>query len=243
MDCCSSSNSSTASAWGPLYALIAVGYTVVYGIVQLINFAHGEVFMIGAFGAYTTWIVLLGRHRLVGMLLCCMILGGMVVAVATAVLMERFAYRPLRNAPRLAPLITAIGISIFLQEIVRLFYGRIPGLPDAKRNIPFPAVIEGFTGSPLQSSAGSPFSGPRSSRSARSPSARRSCGGSSTRPGMGRAMQAVSQDPDTARLMGIDVDKVIVIAFAVGAALAAIAGVAQGLRTATSSSGWALWRA
>jgi branched-chain amino acid transport system permease protein len=212
---------------GSLYALIAVGYTVVYGIVQLINFAHGEVFMIGAFGALTTYIVLF-KDTTAWWVLLVMILGGMVAAVATAVLMERVAYRPLRHAPRLAPLITAIGISIFLQEIVRLYYGRIPGLPDAKQNIPFPAV-EGFTGSPFVV-GGVTFQRP----------ALFTMGAlvlsaaflwwfiNTTR--QGRAMQAVSQDPDTARLMGIDVDKVIVIAFAVGAALAAIAGVAQGLQ-------------
>ena len=102
---------------GALYALIAVGYTVVYGIVQLINFAHGEIFMIGAFGALSTWIVLGwatgGSTAWWNMPL--MLVGGMLVAVLTAVVMERFAYRPRRNAPRLAPLITAIGISVFLQ--------------------------------------------------------------------------------------------------------------------------------
>ena len=150
-----------------------------------------------------------------------LLVGGMLVAVLTAVVMERFAYRPLRNAPRLAPLITAIGISIFLQEFIRLFYGEIPGFPDAKAAIPFPQ-IEFFTGDAVD------------------------VGGQLINRGTffiiaalvvcwaflwwfvnktatGRAMQAVSQDPDTSRLMGIDVDRIIVIAFAVGAALAAIA--------------------
>jgi len=215
---------------GALYALIAVGYTVVYGIIQLINFAHGEIFMIGAFGALSTWIVLGwatgGSTAWWNMPL--MLVGGMLVAVLTAVVMERFAYRPLRNAPRLAPLITAIGISIFLQEFIRLFYGEIPGFPDAKAAIPFPQ-IEFFTGDAVD------------------------VGGQLINRGTffiiaalvvcwaflwwfvnktatGRAMQAVSQDPDTSRLMGIDVDRIIVIAFAVGAALAAIAGVAHGVR-------------
>src|SRR3954471_10726970 len=87
---------------GALYALIAVGYTVVYGIVQLINFAHGEIFMIGAFGALAVW--LLFAQRSVGLwVLPLMLIGGVVFAVGTALLTERFAYRPLRNAPRLAP--------------------------------------------------------------------------------------------------------------------------------------------
>ena len=98
---------------GSLYALIAVGYTVVYGIVQLINFAHGEVFMIGAFGALTTYLLLFqGQTAL--WILPILVIGAVAASVGTAVVMERVAYRPLRNAPRLAPLITAIGISIFL---------------------------------------------------------------------------------------------------------------------------------
>ncbi len=212
---------------GSLYALIAVGYTVVYGIVQLINFAHGEVFMIGAFGALSTYVLFFADTTAWWVLLV-MIVGAMLAAVTTAVLMERIAYRPLRSAPRLAPLITAIGISVFLQELVRLYYGRIPGLPDAKQRIPFPA-IEGFTGQALQV-GGVTFQRP----ALFTMGATVLCGvllwWFINRTRQGRAMQAVSQDPDTARLMGIDVDRVIVIAFAVGAALAAIAGVAQGLQ-------------
>ena len=151
-----------------------------------------------------------------------------VVGVLVAVLTERFAYRPLRNAPRLAPLITAIGISVFLQELVRLFYGRIPGFPDSLAAIPFPQ-IEVFTGPAVDVGGilvqrGTFFT----------------LGALAVcwvflwwfvnRTKTGRAMLATSQDPDTARLMGIDVDKIITVAFVVGAALAAIAGVAHGLR-------------
>ena len=92
---------------------IAVGYTVVYGIIQLINFAHGEIFMIGAFGALTAWILIPGESRnLVAADHADCRHGGLVGISLT----ERFAYRPLRNAPRLAPLITAIGVSVFLQD-------------------------------------------------------------------------------------------------------------------------------
>ena len=133
---------------GALYALIAVGYTVVYGIIQLINFAHGEIFMIGAFGALTAWILIPGESLGIWQLPI-MLVVGMVAAVGTSLLTERFAYRPLRNAPRLAPLITAIGVSVFLQEFVRLFYGRIPGFPDARRAIPFPQ-IDYVTGPAIQ---------------------------------------------------------------------------------------------
>lgn len=218
---------------GALYALVAVGYTVVYGIVQLINFAHGEIFMVGSFGAYATWL-LMGQPTnwdtvtTLTVMLPVMLIGGIVASVTVALITERFAYRPLRNAPRLAPLISAIGVSVFLQEAVRLFYGRIPGFPDAKSAVPFPSIA-GISGGTI------------------------AIGGvliqMSTvftlvalvictvflwyfvnRTKTGRAMVATSQDPDTARLMGINVDRVIVAAFAVGAGLAAVAGVAHGLR-------------
>ncbi|WP_370892974.1 branched-chain amino acid ABC transporter permease [Janibacter sp. GXQ6167] len=213
---------------GSLYALIAVGYTVVYGIVQLINFAHGEVFMIGAFGALSTYLIL-GLETTSLWVLPLMIIGAMIASVGTAVLMERVAYRPLRGAPRLAPLITAIGISVFLQEFVRLFYDKIPftDFPSAKQKIPFPQ-IDVVTGPAVE------IFGVSIQRAAiftigclLMASAALWWFINRTKPG--RGMQAVSQDPDTARLMGINVDRVIVIAFAVGAALAAIAGVAQGL--------------
>ena len=129
---------------GSLYALIAVGYTVVYGIVQLINFAHGEIFMVGAFGAFATWMLLGSAHRLGRgrcRCSCCfplMILGGVLASVRVALLTERFAYRPLRNAPRLAPLISAIGVSVFLQEFVRLFYGQHPRIPGRQERDPVP---------------------------------------------------------------------------------------------------------
>ena len=206
---------------GSLYALIAVGYTVVYGIVQLINFAHGEVFMIGAFGALATWSVLF-EGNLALWVLPIMMLGAIIASVGVAVLMERFAYRPLRNAPRLAPLITAIGVSVFLQEAVRLFY------PGAKSKLPFPP-IEVVTGPALQ------IGGLTIQRSAIfTVGALVICAALLwyfvNRTKLGRGMQAVSQDPDTARLMGINVDRIIVVAFILGAVLAAVAGVAQGLQ-------------
>ena len=212
---------------GSLYALIAVGYTVVYGIVQLINFAHGEVFMIGAFGALSTWFVLF-RDQTSIWVLPVMIVGAVIASVVTAVVMERIAYRPLRNAPRLAPLITAIGISVFLQEFVRLFYGYVPGFPSAKSKLPFPA-IEGVTGAPF-TLLGVTIQRPALFTMGCLLVCALFLGWFINRTKQGRAMQAVSQDPDTARLMGIDVDRIIVVAFALGAALAAIAGVAQGLQ-------------
>ena len=212
---------------GALYALIAVGYTMVYGIVQLINFAHGEIFMIGAFGALTAWILVPGESLGIWMLPL-MLVVGIAASVGIALLMERFAYRPLRSAPRLAPLITAIGVSIFLQEFIRLFFGRIPGFPDAKRAIPFPQ-IEYVTGPAIQI-------GPITIQRAAlfTMVALFVCWAFMNiyvnRTRVGRAMQATSQDPDTARLMGVNVDRIIMVAFALGAALAAVAGLAWGLR-------------
>jgi branched-chain amino acid transport system permease protein len=216
---------------GSLYALIAVGYTVVYGIVQLINFAHGEVFMIGAFGALSTYLVLFDDQTNVW-ILPIMMIGAIVASVAVAVAMERVAYRPLRNAPRLAPLITAIGISVFLQEAVRLFYDKIPGtdFPSAKQRIPFPQ-IDVVTGPAIQiGDVTIQRAGVFTMASLAVCSAVLWYFVNRTR--LGRGMQAVSQDPDTARLMGINVDRIIVVAFALGAVLAAIAGVAQGLQNA-----------
>ncbi|MBF9070907.1 branched-chain amino acid ABC transporter permease [Streptacidiphilus fuscans] len=202
---------------GAMYGLIAVGYTMVYGIIQLINFAHGEIFMTGAFGALAVWSQLKSDIS-IWLALPLMILGGVVTSTLVAVLAERFAYRPLRNAPRLAPLITAIGLSIFLQQLVWSFPGNtsarpfpsLPGGPYHLGSITFqPADIFVLVVAALSTLFLAYFV--RSTRT-------------------GRAMQATSQDPDTARLMGIDTDKVIVIAFVLGAVFAALAGVSSGLR-------------
>ena len=206
---------------GATYGLIALGYTMVYGIVRLINFAHGEVFMVGAFGGLTlyNWLpTSMQEHAWVALPLMIIFAAG--VAVALALLIERIAYRPLRTASRLAPLITAIGVSIFLQEAVRLYY------PKAKSARPFPRLL---------------------------PSGAIDLGGVSIQytslfvivvalvlmvglqtfvrtSQTGKAMRATSQDPDTAKLMGINTDRIIVITFAIGAALAGVAGVMHGMR-------------
>ncbi|WP_068258354.1 branched-chain amino acid ABC transporter permease [Janibacter limosus] len=222
---------------GSLYALIAVGYTVVYGIIQLINFAHGEIFMIGAFGALSTSLILFpGQTALWTLPL--ILIGAVAAAVAVAVIMERIAYRPLRNAPRLAPLITAIGISVFLQELVRVGYND-PTLfisnvnpfdfPSAKQKVVFPQV-DGISGESFDL-GGIILQRPAIFTMACLVISAIGLWYYINRTRSGRAMQAVSQDPDTARLMGINVDRIIVTAFAIGAALAAVAGVAYGLQT------------
>lgn len=203
---------------GSMYGLIAIGYTMVYGIVQLINFAHGEIFMTGAFGALTVHL-LLPDGISIWIALPLMLIGGALVSVLVAVGAERFAYRPLRGAPRLAPLITAIGLSLALQQVVFNLY------PDARTSRTFPQISD----VPIHIGSVNVQSGDiflvvaaficmtglaffiRTSRT-------------------GRAMQATAQDPDTAQLMGIDTNKIIVIAFAIGGLFAAVAGVSYGLK-------------
>ena len=122
---------------GSMYGLIAIGYTMVYGIVQLINFAHGEIFMTGGFGALTVYLYVLPDGTSMWIALPLMLIGGGLVSVLIAVGAERFAYRPLRGAPRLAPLITAIGLSLALQQAVCNWY------PDAKTDRTFPGLDAG----------------------------------------------------------------------------------------------------
>lgn len=205
-------------ALGALYGLIAIGYTMVYGIVQLINFAHGEIFMIGGFGALTTYLMLpSGTTLLVAIPL--MIIGGAIASVAVATAAERFAYRPLRGAPRLAPLITAIGLSIVLQQLVWGFY------PDAKKPLSFPE----FGGDSFHLLDNLYLQRADAFILVLAPLCMLALGMFVAKSRSGRAMQATAQDPDTAKLMGINTNRIIVMAFAIGAAFAAVAAVAYGL--------------
>ena len=203
---------------GSMYGLIAVGYTMVYGIVQLINFAHGEIYMTGAFGALTVWTNL-PHGTSIWLALPLMLLGGGIVSVLIAVGAERFAYRPLHTAPRLAPLITAIGLSLALQQAIFIWY---PGADNAK---PFPQLgTHAYHVGSIDIQRGDIFLVASAAicmtflavfvRTSRT----------------GRAMQATAQDPDTAKLMGIDTNRIIVIAFAIGGFFAAVAGLASGLK-------------
>jgi branched-chain amino acid transport system permease protein len=206
---------------GATYGLVALGYTMVYGIVQLINFAHGEIFMLGGFGALTTYLWLPDGTP-AGVALPTMLVGGMAVSVLTAVLMERLAYRPLRNAPRLAPLITALGVSIFLQELVRNFY------PDAKSARVFPQLLDPTK--QLHLPGGVEINFPSVVTIVVAVIGMIAVSTFVRRSRTGRAMQATAQDPDTAKLMGVDTDRIIVTAFVLGASLAALAGLMHGLR-------------
>jgi branched-chain amino acid transport system permease protein len=211
---------------GATIGLIALGYTMVYGIIQLINFAHGEIFMIGAFSglyAYNHFIPESLRGN-TAVALPLVMVAAMAASTAVAVLAERLAYRPLRHAPRLAPLITAIGVSIALQEAIRLFY------PGGKNLQSFPRLISGKSfeigigGGTVSIAYTAVFTVVTAVVLMLALEA------FVNRTRLGKAMRATSQDPETARLMGIDTDKVIVVAFALGGALAGVAGVIQGVR-------------
>lgn len=210
---------------GSTIALIALGYTMVYGIIQLINFAHGEVFMVGSYGglATYTWILPDGIKSNWVIALPLILLAGIIVAVVVAVTMERFAYRPLRNAPRLAPLITALGVSVFLQEAVRVFY------PGATSSLPFPTVF--VKGGYVVEVGDGQFTIPYTGILLIAVTIFLSVGLQAyvTKSRMGRAMRATAADRDTARLMGVNPDRTIVITFVIGGLLAGVAGVLFGV--------------
>ena len=202
---------------GSIYALIALGYTMVYGIIQLINFAHGEVYMIGAFVA----LIVAGVLTIYGFSgAAILLLAGLIAiiyAAAYGYTLERIAYRPLRNAPRLSPLISAIGMSLFLQNYVLLAQ-----TPDF---LPFPELIPEFDFmEPIAHIMGSAeliilvvtvitmIALTLLIRYTR----------------IGKAMRATQQDMIMARLVGVNVDKVISVTFIIGSILAAIGGVLVG---------------
>ena len=198
---------------GSIYALIALGYTMVYGIIELINFAHGEIYMIGAF----TGLIVAGVLASFGF----PALGILVIAVVVAVIyaacygytMEKIAYRPLRGAPRLSPLISAIGMSIFLQNYVLL--------AQTSDFLPFPQLIPEFSIGALGKYLGS--TDLFIIVSTISVCIALTLFIKYTR--LGKAMRATAQNRKMAMLVGVDVDKVISATFVIGSSLAAFGGV------------------
>jgi branched-chain amino acid transport system permease protein len=211
---------------GTIWALIALGYTLVYGIIELINFAHGEVFMIGSFVTVSIWqtlgvtpdnsIVAILGSMLVGIVLAMLASGSLNVMI------ERVAYKPLRNAPKLAPLITAIGMSFILQNVGLLWRPQPDSSPDLigsqkdyfsvfgvaiEHSDVFAVVVTAPLLIALVWFVGS------------------------TR--YGKAMRATAQDPDAARLMGINVDRTISLTFLLGGLLAGAAGMIYALYNGT----------
>ncbi len=209
---------------GSIYALIALGYTMVYGIIELINFAHGDVFMVGAFTAFWLLTVPLSMHGeikdpilLAGVLI--LIFAIVMVAMGiVGVIIERFAYRPLRNAPRLAPLLTAIGVSFILQNVIQVIFGSSPkrspqifgndarfdllGASISYRSL-FIFLLTLFLIFALQAFVG--------------------------RTRLGRAMRSTAQDREAAQLMGVNINRTIAITFFIGSALAGAAGFVSAL--------------
>ena len=200
---------------GSMYALIALGYTMVYGVLNLINFAHADVLMIGAMAGLTILnMVNTVAPDLPGIVkLFIAILGAIPICVAVNVLIERVAYRRLRNAPRPAPVINAIGVSIFLQTIAMMIGGRNPiSFPQVMPSDPihvFGALISPTQVMLLVLAAVSMVSLALLVEKTK----------------IGRAMRATAENPRIAGLMGVDSNRVIVMTFAIGATLAAVAGV------------------
>jgi branched-chain amino acid transport system permease protein len=208
-------------AQGSIYALIAMGYTIVYGTMRMINFAHSEVFMSGPYTAYFVAAFFyssgfLDRQPIISLLV--IFLVSMAVSTLIAVLLERIAYRPLRGAPRLVPLITAIGASFFLQYTFRGLYG------SGFQAYPVVKILEGewmigafrilkFQGVVIVAAAllmGALYSFVQRSR-------------------IGKAIRAVSEDKEASSLMGIDIDRMIVTTFVIGGMAAGAAGVLYAL--------------
>jgi branched-chain amino acid transport system permease protein len=208
---------------GCVYGLIALGYSMVYGILKLLNFAHGEVYMIGAFIGYFVLTALGGASSPalpVAAVLILMFLAGMLGAGLLGVVVERFAYRPLRNAPRIAPLISAIGVSFFLQASALLLFSAQFRTYSTPELIPFSTGIEW---GPLRISLVRILV----ISSAILLMIALTLLVSRTR--LGKAMRATSYDREAAAMMGIDVDRVIVATFFIGSVLAGAAGVMVGL--------------
>ncbi len=214
---------------GSIWALVALGYTLVYGIIELINFAHGEIFMLGAFTSFALYGTFgltpeTATAGLVGGLLVTLVVA-MFVSASVNVMVERVGYRPLRGAPKLAPLITAVGFSFILQNVGILWLGAsqraVPDLIGSQKEVWDIAGISISRGDLLAILATIPLvllltafvSGSR----------------------LGKAMRATAQDPEAARLMGINVDTTISLTFLLGGLLAGAAGL---INTLYQTSVW-----
>jgi branched-chain amino acid transport system permease protein len=204
---------------GSIYALIALGYTMVYGIVRLINFAHGDFYMVGAFAAYGAFYLFNAYLGSGGVLAFVVLILAMAASAAIALLANRFAYKPLRYKPRLSSLVTAIGVSMFLEYL----FSAIPIIGPNPRGFPEIIPKRMFTVGSAEISnyvvidlavaavlmVGLSLLIQRSA--------------------LGKAMRAVSQDKDAARLMGIDVEKIISATFLIGGSFAGAAGLLAGM--------------
>ncbi len=213
-------------ALGGIYALIALGYTMVFGIIELINFAHGDVYTLGTFISLAILALLGATGELHGPFLIVAVVVTVVLAMLLSglvgVIIERLAYRPLRNAPRLAPLITAIGVSFILQNLMIYWHGPSP--------LPFPQILPNpsFAVGPVQIAAKQAFV------IVLAVVLMIVLQLFVTRTKLGSAMRATAQDRDAARLMGIDVNTTIALTFFIGSALAGAAGFVSGVYYGTT---------
>ena len=218
---------------GSVYALIALGYSLVYGILKLLNFAHGDVFMVGSFIGFGALQLLGGSTDPivpVWLLLILITLAAMAGCAVLGVAIERFAYRPLRDAPRIAPLISALGVSFFLAYSVQLMFGSaqrdygafsldggvlfLTGFNIGNVRVPLLRIIIILSAFVLMIVLWLLVTKTRT----------------------GKAMRATSHDREAAAMMGIDIDRVIVFAFVLGSALAGAAGVMFALRAPTTAT-------
>jgi branched-chain amino acid transport system permease protein len=218
---------------GSVYALIALGYTLVYGVLKLLNFAHGDVFMVGSFIGYGALQLLGGTTNPkvpIWALLVLVTFAAMAGCAVLGVVIERFAYRPLRDAPRIAPLISALGVSFFLANSMQLLFGATPRNYDT-----------------FSLSNGALYLRGIDIGNVRLPLLRIITIGSAfllmvllwilvNRTRTGKAMRATSFDREAAAMMGINIDRVIVFTFVLGSALAGAAGVMFALRVPTQVS-------
>lgn len=198
---------------GSIYALVALGYTMVYGIMGLINFAHGEVVMIGAMVALTVIKLLANSGLPVFIVVLIALVAAAAVCMAVGYSIERIAYRPLRRAPKLAPLITAIGVSIVLQNLAMLIWGRNyhafpPILPTSEHEILGATITSVQIAIVLIAALMMAVLIVLIDH---------------TR--LGRAMRATSENPPIAQLMGVNINQIISLTFVIGSALAAVAGL------------------
>ena len=207
-------------AQGAMYGLIALGYSMVYGVLGFINFAHGEVFMVGAMTGMITSNKLADAGLWESNFLACLVFivaASIIVSTLTAVVMERVAYRPLRGSPRLIPLITSVGVSFFLQNVSVVLLGpaskSYPDVPDWLSEKGGFLDIEGAKMTVIVVAAVSMLA----------------LWQLVERTKTGKAMRAVAEDAEIAALMGIDVNRTIVKVFAVGGAMAGVAGILWGL--------------
>jgi len=212
---------------GSVYALIALGYSMVYGILKLLNFAHGDVYMVGAFIGYGLITVFGGPTALtvnVVLMLVLMFLAAMLGGGLLGVMIERFAYRRLRNAPRIAPLITALGVSFFLENAALLVLGAQYQSYNSFSWKNSPIALSGF-----MLPAGARISYARVVVVVGAIVLMIVLTLFVQRTQTGKAMRATSFDREAAAMMGIDVDRVIVVTFFIGSALAGAAGVFNGI--------------